>query len=569
METSVFGSCSDGKDKFKYCMDFVKAHINDFITYGSYTFIIAFALWAWLYTKNADAEKLKRKKRTIDILPSVVSTLGVLGTFFGITYGLYFFDVNNLTVSVPKLLEGLKTAFFTSLCGMVGSLLLRHLVTDKKYEASDVIVSDTKSAQIEICNAVLLMKNAVVTAMQTTEQSIKQLSQNMSSAANTNKTLLNNVNATLDSIKTLHGQEKTTLSSINQTVNSIASSAQNTYNRLTDINNSTSAISGNVDEISENIEKQGETLANINTATDTTADNMKEANGRVGELLDIEEGNATAIESTLEETRKFSQVLRGEVDEIEQKMTETNALLTSKFDEFSELLKKSNTEALVEVMKRVTEEFQTQMNALISQLIQENFEKLNQSVEKLNEWQQENKAMIEALTKQYKGMAADFDGTSTVLAKVSADTKALTGEGSKLQRLINELQKVMIDDKKFTEITGKLESTVSLTKSNMTAFDETTHKLNEWVKKQRDFNNGVQVLIAKLDELNKIRDYDEQFWRDTKQGMNEGVGIIKEGTKQLNSQLTDLDRRFYTRLSSTLSELDKCIAAMIDKMDNK
>lgn len=547
----------------------------DPLTIVSCVVILAFVVIFWFYTKTASPETLRRKERTIDAMPSIVSTLGVFGTFLGITVGLMHFNVDDLTTSVPKLLDGLKTAFFTSLCGMVGSLLLRHLVTDRKYEAGDVIVSDTLTAQMAICNAMTQMKNAVVEVMQTTERSVTYLSQTMNTAAQKNEALLGDVKAALDGINALHTQEKAAITNITEiakdiksTVRTIGTAGQNTYNCVSDIKNSARQISGNVDEISENIERHGNMLASIDTAASTTADNVKEANSRVGELLDIEEGNATTIESTLEETKKFSQVLRGEVDEIEQKMTETNALLTKKFDEFSELLKKSNTEALVEVMKRVTEEFQTQMNALISRLIQENFEKLNQSVEKLNEWQQENKAMIDALTKQYKAMAADFDGTSTVLAKVSADTKTLTGEGSKLQRLINELQKVMIDDKKFTEITGKLESAVSLTKSNMQSFDETTHKLNEWVKRQHDFNTGVQVLIAKLDELNKIRDYGEQFWRDTKQGMNEGVGILKEGTKQLNSQLTDMDRHFYTRLSTTLSELDKCIAAMIDKVDS-
>ena len=83
-------------------------------------------------------------------------------------------------------------------------------------------------------------------------------------------------------------------------------------------------------------------------------------------------------------------------------MDKTNSLLERKFDEFTELLKKSNTEALVEVMKEVTAEFQKQMDALISKLIQENFDQLNKSVERLNQWQQENKEMIASLTKQYK-----------------------------------------------------------------------------------------------------------------------------------------------------------------------
>ena len=60
--------------------------------------------------------------------------------------------------------------------------------------------------------------------------------------------------------------------------------------------------------------------------------------------------------------KNFAGILHGEVVEIEDKMEETNQLLNDKFDEFTELLKKSNTEALVEVMKNVTEEFQKQMN---------------------------------------------------------------------------------------------------------------------------------------------------------------------------------------------------------------
>lgn len=51
----------------------------------------------------------------------------------------------------------------------------------------------------------------------------------------------------------------------------------------------------------------------------------------------------------------------------------------------------------------------------------------------------------------------------------------------------------------------------------MEQFDESTKVLNDWVRKQRNFVDGVQLLIEKLDELNKIRDYGEQFWKGTKE----------------------------------------------------
>ena len=97
----------------------------------------------------------------------------------------------------------------------------------------------------------------------------------------------------------------------------------------------------------------------------------------------------------------------------------------------------------------------------------------------------------------------------------------------------------------------------------MQQFDESTKSLNEWVRKQRNFVDGVQMLIQKLDELNNIRNYNEEFWKDTKKKLEEGVGFIAKGSQDLNRQLTNLDQQFYARLSATLAELDTCIQAMV------
>ena len=83
-----------------------------------------------------------------------------------------------------------------------------------------------------------------------------------------------------------------------------------------------------------------------------------------------------------------------------------------------------------------------------------------------NKWQQENKEMISSLTKQYKDMATSFENTSTTLTKVGTDTRTLVSDGGKLKQLIDSLNKVLIEDKNFIEITKKLGETVELTKDN-------------------------------------------------------------------------------------------------------
>jgi len=57
-------------------------------------------------------------------LKSQIVSLGVLGTFIGIFMGLQGFNPKDMTNSINGILEGLKTAFFTSIAGMGTALLL-------------------------------------------------------------------------------------------------------------------------------------------------------------------------------------------------------------------------------------------------------------------------------------------------------------------------------------------------------------------------------------------------------------------------------------------------------------
>lgn len=58
-------------------------------------------------------------------LNSIVISLGLLGTFAGITYSLLHFDPENIGQSLPQLLTGLKTTVLTIISGMLASLILK------------------------------------------------------------------------------------------------------------------------------------------------------------------------------------------------------------------------------------------------------------------------------------------------------------------------------------------------------------------------------------------------------------------------------------------------------------
>lgn len=285
---------------------------------------------------------------------------------------------------------------------MLGSLILRHFCTDIKFDKEDGGISSTDAAIRELGKSVREMSTTMVSAIKETRDVVRQMGDSQTSF----------YTQLLEIEK--KGEEKRT-------------NVDSTLSRLSLIQGEQIAAQRNM----------ALSLASIDSAN-------KRVEESLGEIVDAQSANTSTFDEMNEELKKFSQILRSEVDEIEDKMEDTNKLLINKFDEFSELLKKSNTEALVNVMKKVTEEFQKQMNDLISRLVQENFAKLNESVEKLNTWQEENKAMIESLTKQYYQMEQDFEGTSNTMQEVSDHTQKLVGNGGRLAQLVNALEEAMV-----------------------------------------------------------------------------------------------------------------------------
>lgn len=59
--------------------------------------------------------------------PEILTTLGITGCFVGIALGLLNFDSSNVQTSIPTLLQGVKTAFWSSIAGVCGALYIRAL----------------------------------------------------------------------------------------------------------------------------------------------------------------------------------------------------------------------------------------------------------------------------------------------------------------------------------------------------------------------------------------------------------------------------------------------------------
>jgi len=151
---------------------------------------------------------------------SIIVSLGVLGTFVGIFIGLYGFDTTNIKDSVPILLEGLKTAFITSIVGMFLSILLSAIQksSDQGELEDELQILNSINQQLntlsKLENIDEKLKNLdtlplINTKLDSIDTNIKTLSNDISSVKEemrTNQTMLfeflekslNNVNQSLD-----------------------------------------------------------------------------------------------------------------------------------------------------------------------------------------------------------------------------------------------------------------------------------------------------------------------------------------------------------------------------------
>jgi methyl-accepting chemotaxis protein len=111
--------------------------------------------------------------------------LGILGTFFGIFIGLQTFDPRSIQESIPPLLDGLKTAFLTSIAGMGISMLLTVFQTIVRTRAAlraddplqalvqDLLTATTKANQVSSANQTALLEQIRNGRMEQRDEALK------------------------------------------------------------------------------------------------------------------------------------------------------------------------------------------------------------------------------------------------------------------------------------------------------------------------------------------------------------------------------------------------------------
>ena len=319
-------------------------------------------------------------------------------------------------------------------------------------------------------------------------------------------------------------------------------------------------VQKNIDNHPDRNIEQTDEISALNQITNTLNELKKEYTEQFKNFKEINETNLKFLHNEFIDIK--NQLLNAStsnntsIENIHTILINNHTNLVNEFNNFSEILRQNNTEALVNVMTNATQQFNAQMNELINRLVQENFNELNNSVQQLNNWQVENKEQIAVLTEQYNTTITTFNTTAETLEKVTESTDKLTNDNSKLAEIIKSLSKVMNDDNKFSEITTNITNATKNITDATTAFNDTTNKLNEWVKNEKKFKEAVVILTEKLEQF---KDFNSDVWVKYRKEMSDAVSIIKTTNESIKKNVDEIDKTYVERFNKTLTALDECI----------
>jgi chromosome segregation ATPase len=412
---------------------------------------------------------LIRAKRTpqdinpyiFDSIPQVFPTLGILGTFLGIAYGLFYFDVKNMDESIPELLNGLKTAFIASIFGITGLLIFSKLTAYVQHtnEKDKVISSDELSALNELIN---------YTKIANTENS--------------------------NNFKTLN-------SSI--------------------IGDGDESLATQFSKIKNQMSEQTEKLSKIQTALGGDSDTslltqIQKLRAEQGEYAKLTSTNSTFIVETM---NKNNEIIQIKFDEFSKLLTENNT--KALVEAMEKVITDFNTQMNDLIQRLVKENFE-ELNTSVKNLNDWQKQNKEQIATLISQFDQTTSNLetssnnIKEITQNTKSLTDN----NSILQKMITELQKVMIEDQKFSSLANNLESATIN---ITNSSSELANYMAKEKGFQVSINELLEKLKEieqikdingkfWKDIETKMNDGVSIISRSNDKLsNDVDKLDMQF----------------------------------------------------------
>lgn len=478
---------------------------------------------------------------------------GVLGTFVGILISLHGFNVDAIQESINTFLGGMKFAFVTSVIGMGFSFYIKHIQSDvearqeKSQEDNNNAISVhipqiakatlASSAAIEDMQKDIAANTAGMTAMnqgfQAVTASLREVSQSL--ADSSNASLAKNIDMLSQMIS---GMAASTQENTEMTRKMVAAMAVQ--------NQAIAAIKDGLLDDSKRqyaiMQSMGENIAQMQDLSQKSYAVSTELFSQSVEFQKHMVESSHNQESILAENNQGLKEMRASFDAFLEKMS----------DSFS----KSFIEALTQSIEKLNVELQEQLGG--------NFQKLNQAVTDLLDWQIHYKEIIEETQKE---LQASQNHMETFLISVNEFEKQA---GETMPQLLSEMGNRL---QGFESALHEMDNTLQGVHGSLNSFDEGMKERLEAYTAQMgaELQKFGDDMHQRMDKYDAGMEASLQDFAGKLGETNEKFGqVIMTGVAHLNEELRNFmvenNQKVCQQIDAAFTDMNKNMLETIDNI---
>lgn len=230
--------------------------------------------------------------------------------------------------------------------------------------------------------------------------------------------------------------------------------------------------------------------------------------------------------------------------------------LWQKMDEFGDLLSKSATEQVINALKEVIVEF----NDKLTEQFGENFKRLDESVKKLVDWQENYKAQLADMAIKYQMGVDAISFTEKSVASISERTEAIPATMEKLQQVME------FGHEQVIELEHRLEAFKDLRDKAIEAMPQIREQMDNTMSV---ISESVQAAsshyVAMLHESQNII---EQFTSTANQSVEHLRMNLETGAEKVSQQLIESSHTLSGKLAEASLDIQEQVGTATGGLSN-
>ena len=496
---------------------------------------------------NYESASVYIKKNTADNIASAMTGVGILGTFVGLTIGLQKFNASDseaMAESIVPLIDGIKTAFYTSIYGVVMSLGLNYMFK-KELNELDTCFSDFYDCYYEnvLSYSEYMLEKKTIDIQEEQKELFKSFSESIAI------TLSTKMKEVMDPVFVKFSDS---IEDFSKTValNQVEGLEKIVDNFVTNMNNS----------LGDQFDKLGNIMKESCEWQEMSVSTIKEMVSNVTEEAEKVSELNNNLGKTVEKFDGYLKKLHEQEENLEEHMKAYIEVVNKAFDSMKDVSSEmkdvvENEKQIVEVNLEATELLKENSNMIVDsqKQINENVENftvgIKNSINEITEHTNEKIETIDlSLEKINNGIENSVNGISDISSNLHKYMESFT---SNIEESIDKVieytdDKIEVIDLSLEEINNEIENSAK----GISNISSSLHKF------MNSFTNNIEKSI------NKVIEYtDEKISNITKALNNIDVDMVKSA-ENLSNITGKLHEDIETYLNRTFKNFDNELANM-------